>query len=105
MILRSTSLSEFNNSDTDSGVVPLESQESLFRFLSALSVYESVHIFNENVMLCISSMPWTVAETFTDIISRSIKIRRKVTELKRVKIPENMELFQANSVLVSEIPM
>lgn len=39
-------------------------------------------------------MPWTVAETFTDIISRSIKIRRKVTELKRVKIPENMELFR-----------
>ena len=39
-------------------------------------------------------MPWTVAETFTDVISRSIKIRRKVTELKRVKIPENMELFR-----------
>ena len=70
-----------SNSNIDSrGSVPLENQEVYlgpFQPCLWISAY-----FNRNVTLCISSMPWTVAETFTDIISRSIKIRRKVTELK-----------------------
>lgn len=49
-------------------------------------------------------MPWTVAETFTDIISRSIKIRRKVTELKGVEIPENMELFRQTQFWSQRFP-